>query len=211
MINANQTVNECQKKNSIIAHSIEWLRIEYDLTDPFIDIIGSRPSSTTLTTGRDIDYILTHNVDVKHITTLGMHTPAISDHQGIGIDIDISTFFNGHYSMLERPIPRTLTFNNVKAKTSFIKYVVAETTTHNLWDKAFLVYQAASTTQFSHHHEPIMHSVDAKLTDILLAGAKQCAKRKQNRDDWSPTLCITGRKLVYWKRKYKMARQKLFK
>jgi hypothetical protein len=129
MIDANQTINECKTKNSIITHSIEWLRIEYDLTDPFVDIMGKRPDSTTLTSGRDIDYILTHNIEAKHITTLGMHMPAISDHQGIGIDIDISTLFNGSYSMLERPIPRTLTLNNVKAKRSFIKYVVTGATT----------------------------------------------------------------------------------
>lgn len=56
-----------------------------------------------------------------------------------------------------------------------------------------------------------MNNIDDKVTAILLAGAKQSANRRINRDDWSPTLCITGRTLVYWKRKIKMAKKKHYK
>lgn len=40
----------------------------------------------------------------------------MSDHLGIGIDIDISTFFNGPYSTLESPPGHILTLNNVQEK-----------------------------------------------------------------------------------------------
>jgi hypothetical protein len=56
MIDANQTPLECLTKQAIKNHSIEWLRIEYGMTDPVIDIMQKRPDTTTSTPRRDIDY-----------------------------------------------------------------------------------------------------------------------------------------------------------
>lgn len=211
MVDANQTVKESTQKNIIKLHSIEWLRVKYGLVDPFLELMGCRPNTTTSTPGRDIDYILTHGVDIRHITTLGMHMPAISDHQGIGIDIDISTFFSGTYSTLANTPNRLLTVNNIKVKQAYLKYIPKETETHKLWEKAFDLYEIARTKPFTDEDEKRMNNIDDKVTAILLAGAKQSANRRINRDNWSPKLCNAGRNLVYWKRKHKMAKKKHFK
>jgi hypothetical protein len=72
--------------------------------------------------GRDIDFIPIYNIDIKHISTLGMHLPANSDHQGIGVDIDISALFNRQYSTIASTPHRTLTMNNVRVKNTSLKY-----------------------------------------------------------------------------------------
>jgi hypothetical protein len=82
---------------------------------------------------------------------------------------------------------------------------------HNLLDKAHHVNHLANTTMFTDRHESMMKAIDKKLTDILLAGATQGSHKQKNRNAWSPTLCLAGRTLVYWKKKYKMARQKYFR
>jgi hypothetical protein len=58
--------------------------------------------------------------------------PAISDHLGIGVDIDIASFFHGTYSSLKSPPGRILTLNNIKAKKTYIKSIVKEAELHNL-------------------------------------------------------------------------------
>ncbi len=40
MIDANQTPQESIAKNNIKQYSIEWLRVEYGLSDPFVEIKG---------------------------------------------------------------------------------------------------------------------------------------------------------------------------
>jgi hypothetical protein len=211
MIDANQTPKESKTKATIKQHSIEWLRVEYGLTDPFIELVRGRPNTTTTTAGRDIDYVLTYSVDIKHITTLGIHLPTMSDHLGIGIDIDISTFFNGTYSTLESPPGRILTQNNVMAKRSYIKHIVKEANIHQLWYKANHIYRSALSNTFTSKHERLMNAVDEKLGNIIINGEKQSGKSKINKNAWPPTLCCVGRTVVYWKRKHKMSKQKLFK
>lgn len=65
-----------------------------DLMTPFLRLTGAHPHSTTLTPLRDIDFILTHGIQVTHVTTLHPNTPACSDHLGMVLDIDVVTFFS---------------------------------------------------------------------------------------------------------------------
>jgi hypothetical protein len=50
------------------------------MNDPFRDLFGSCPNSTTQTPNRDIDFILTHGIQVSGISTLGINYPAQSIH-----------------------------------------------------------------------------------------------------------------------------------
>jgi endonuclease/exonuclease/phosphatase family metal-dependent hydrolase len=98
MIDANQTSRQCTTAAGTKSYSIEGLQIKYDMDDPFVQLIGQRPPTTTSTPGQDIDYILTYDIDPINITTLPPDTPAISDHLGLCMDIDIMT-------ALGEPIP----------------------------------------------------------------------------------------------------------
>lgn len=94
VVDANQTLKECYKGNQLRPHSIEWLHLQGGLDDPFVRLTGAHPHSTTLTPLRDIDFILTHGIQVTHVTTLHPNTPACSDHLGMVLDIDAVTFFS---------------------------------------------------------------------------------------------------------------------
>jgi hypothetical protein len=175
LLDANQTSKECHTKQTLKHHSIEWLRIEHGMTNPFVDLMQKRPDTTTLTPGRDIDYILTYGVEVQHITTLGMHKPASSDHQGIGIDIDISSLFNGQYSTITQAPRRILTMNNIRAKLAYIKYITEEISRHDLWTKANELYTIAIANKFNDTHEAQLNTIDRQLTEIMIKGERQSA------------------------------------
>lgn len=77
----------------ITVYSIEWLRIQRSMVDPFIVLTQQWPICTTLTPKRDIDFILTFGIDIQSISTLGPDCSACSDHIGIPFDIDPEIFF----------------------------------------------------------------------------------------------------------------------
>lgn len=99
-IDANQTPQECRTKGTIGRASIEWLRLEHGLDDPFLELMKQRPPTTTKTPNRDIDYILTYQVPIRGVSTLEMDNPVISDHLGIMLDVDIAAIFASSYSEL---------------------------------------------------------------------------------------------------------------
>jgi len=70
MLDANQSFSECFKGQTVKPYSIEWLRIQRGMEDPFIKLLNSRPNSTTIIPNRDIDYVLTYGVDIMNISTL---------------------------------------------------------------------------------------------------------------------------------------------
>lgn len=63
------------------------------MDNPFIQLLGGRPNSTTNTPNRDIDFLLTYGISVKNISTLLPSIPAHSDHLGIVFDLDLEIFF----------------------------------------------------------------------------------------------------------------------
>jgi hypothetical protein len=93
MLDANQSLADCFSGKRVKPYSIEWLRLQCGLDDPFIQLVSSRPNSTTLTPNHDIDYILTHGIQISNISTLEPNTPAHSDHLGIVFDINMADFF----------------------------------------------------------------------------------------------------------------------
>jgi hypothetical protein len=83
MIDANQSLADCITSRGIKPFSIEGLRVERGMDDPFIQLFGSRPNSTTQTPNRNIDFILTYGINIVNISTLVPNFPAHSDHLGM--------------------------------------------------------------------------------------------------------------------------------
>jgi hypothetical protein len=121
MIDANQSVAECYSSNGLKPFSIEWLRIQRGMIDPFIAITQQRPNSITLTPNRDIDYILMFGIEIQNITTLGPDHPAISDHLGITFDIDPEKFFSSQFPHTTKENLRNLAANNGRSVNNYIK------------------------------------------------------------------------------------------
>jgi hypothetical protein len=209
-LDANQTPGECHTSTGLKKHSIEWLKVEHDLSDPFVEITGNRPPTTTMSKGRDIDYIYTHGVKVTHITTLPIDNPANSDHIGIAFDIDTSLLFNAQYSTLGNIPQRKLTVNNIKAKTSYIQYLLSRLQEGRIKEQTVALEDRARSGHFGDAEECEMNLIDDKLSQILIPGENQCNTNLAHRNPWSPKLCNTGKALSYWKKKWKMARQKCF-
>jgi len=110
MLDTNQSLSDCYKGNTLWRYSIEWLRLQRGMDDPFIKLFNSRPNSTTIIPNRDIDYILTYGVDISNISTLHQNLPCCSDHLGILKDIDLEKFFSSSYSDINSISPRSLTY-----------------------------------------------------------------------------------------------------
>jgi hypothetical protein len=115
MLDANQSQQDCYNSKGVINFSIQWLKNERGLDDPFVQLIGHRPNSTTLFPNHDIDYILTHGIDIRNISTLPPNNPSHSDHLEIIFDIDIHSYFSSTYSelylLLEMRNPSPPTYN----------------------------------------------------------------------------------------------------
>jgi hypothetical protein len=79
MLDANQTKQEYFTRSKVKPHTIEWLRLKRGMIDPFISFTGNRPNSTLQTPNRDINYILTHGIQLSSISTLGINNPEVSD------------------------------------------------------------------------------------------------------------------------------------
>jgi hypothetical protein len=207
-IDANQTPTECYTKAGIKIHTIEWLKTEHGLDDPFLMLHDARPSSTTITPNRDIDYILTYGVSPQHITLLPIDFPTNSDHRGLCIDINIAEVFQANYSELSNPNPRKLSLRNVQSKIAYIKHISKQLSEHNILEKVNALYQKAVTNKSCAEDELELNALDRQVTEILLTGERLCAKDNKARNPWSPTILITGGTLTYWKNKMRMVRNK---
>jgi hypothetical protein len=62
MIDANQSHSECFYSKVLKPFSIEWLSLQQRMDDPFVQLTGHHPNSTTQTPNQDIDFILTYGV-----------------------------------------------------------------------------------------------------------------------------------------------------
>jgi hypothetical protein len=211
MIDANQASKEFISKHGTKLHSIEWLRLEHGLDDPFIDHFGKCPSMTTVHKNRDIDYIYSWGVSIDHISTLGINQPAISDHIGISIDINIEKLFECTYSILSTQPRRKLTFKNVKAKLNYISYIVEKWKLQDYYSRAQKLHQAVSGGTFNETTVKDLQQLDKEITHTLITGEDLCAKRNIQRNPWSPTLCDTVLQLSYWKKKFQMSQNKHFR
>lgn len=64
MLDANQTPAECYQSKKLKPFSIEWLKLQRGMDDPFVQLVNQCPNSTTLTPNRDIDYKLTFGINI---------------------------------------------------------------------------------------------------------------------------------------------------
>jgi hypothetical protein len=132
MLDANQSLSECFPGKTIKPYTIEWLRIQRGMDDPFIHLMNSRPNSTTIFPNHDIDFILTHGIDASNISTLSLNSPAVSDHLGIIIDFNLASHFSSTYSNLGTTPTRMLTFGYRRSVETYTSYVCNQVKTHKL-------------------------------------------------------------------------------
>jgi hypothetical protein len=212
MIDANQASKDCYTSTDVRPYTIEWLRITCGLLDPFVELHGHRPNSTTINPNRDIDYVFTWNISPVHISTLPIHTPASSDHLGILIDFDLATFFETSFSDIASPPTRFLTSGNKKSVDSYTAFLLDQFSNHKIQQRTFDLLDKAlkDPTQFSPEDQRRLNSLDQQLTEILLAGKRQCCKKHINRQPWSPQQQLLGRTITYWKQKLSMYHKRFF-
>jgi hypothetical protein len=157
---------------------IQWLKEEYELDDPFLEQCGKCPIMTTKTSGRDIDYILTHKVPISAISTIAYDIPANSDHLGLLLDIDIATLFGSTYNNLSSEPIRQLTTDNIRAKTKYWEYIYEQFEQKEYHIHAIeLLNEAHNNTSTMEHHNALQ-VLDSEITQTLLTGESQCNTRK---------------------------------
>lgn len=149
MLDANQASQECYLKESICPHSIEWLHLQRGMDDPFITLTGHWPNSTTQTPGRDIDYILPFDISISNITTIPINCPAISDHLGIIMDINLASHFSSVFSEPHLQPSWSLTSGNEKSVDSYLAYAHKQIDTHNIINRLDCIYNAIKTPTYN--------------------------------------------------------------
>jgi len=166
MLDANQSLQDCYSGNSIKPYSIEWLRVQRGLVDPFISLAGSRPSSTTLTPQRDINFILTFGISATSISTVEMSQPPHSDHLGIILDLLSILFFSASHSAIAEPVPRMLSASKKTYVDAYIKYVEDQCTAHKLseWLDALHPISLHAPHDFSATHIAQLNIINRQMT-----------------------------------------------
>jgi len=153
------------------------------MSDPFIELFGARPNSTTQNPNTDIDYILTYGIQISGILTLGLICPAQSDHMGILLDIDLSSFFSSSFSDLSTHHPRSLALGNKQLVDYYLKYVSDKFNDHKILQRVELLYTIIRDNPSMISKEDIenLNSIDNQITEIMLAGEKKGARKKIQR------------------------------
>lgn len=210
-LDANQTSTSCYSKGTAKHHTIEWLRLETGLDDPFIQIHGHRPTTTTIHPNRDIDYVLTWQVPIQYISLLPLNIPASSDHFGICLDIDIATLFETSYSELTQPSRRLLTSANIRARDNYINKVKQDWAANKIHERTLELYDAISENEITHKTLEQLTEIDEEITNILLSAESACTTKHRERNPWSPALVLAGKRYTYWKRKIRMSNRHTFK
>jgi hypothetical protein len=88
----------------------------------------------TKTPNHGIDYILTFGIPKTSISTLEADNPAVSDHLGILLDIDLTLLFSSTYNVLGSMLKWKLTTENIRAKTEYEKYITNKLNEYDLWN-----------------------------------------------------------------------------
>ena len=195
----NETPEECSTTQGPKRFSMAWLFEEAGLQEVTVLRHGERPGTTTTTENRHIDWIGVWNVPVIRVARLGENYPAMSDHLGFAVDVDMVALFGGEYSMLASQIPRKLSVKNAKARLKFEADIVRQWETHNLYNRAADFLWKARSNSFEMRDTFALNKFDKQVTEILLGANNRCSKRVATRDPWSPALRDCGRVIVYWR------------
>jgi hypothetical protein len=172
MLDANQSLSDCYNGSRLKPYSIEWLWLQRGLTDPFKKLVNSRPNSTTIIPNRDIDFVLSYGIDIVNKSTLHLDNPCQSDHLGIAFDLDLNKFFSSSYSDIMSVSPRLLTSGNLKAVTSYIKYITDQVKIHRIEDKVNTLGDkvAHNPSDFNQEDAAELNHLDLHLTETMLSG-----------------------------------------
>ena len=130
------------------------------MDDPFTHHFGTRPSTTTINNGRDIDFVYTWGVQTQHVRTLSVNVPANSDHLGICIDINIASLFECKYDKLSDNPRRKLTIKNVKAKIKYITYITKQWKKKKYFERAQQLYTEMLEGTFINRHYAELQDLD---------------------------------------------------
>ncbi len=209
-LDANQTSQSCYTKGDIKMHTIEWLRLETGMDDPFIQSQGTQPTTTTLHPGRDIDYILTWQVSPQYVSLLPLNIPSYSDHHAFCLDIDIQSLFDNTYSELQQQPRRLLTSTNIKAQATYIHNVQQEWKTQKIHEHVLDLYNTVLDNKAPALLEQLQ-TLDDEITKILLNAESTCNTAHKTRNPWSPQLLLAGKIYSYWKRKMRMCNRNSFR
>jgi len=174
--------------------------------------VGSCPNSTAIHPNRDIVFILTFGIPIESISTLRLNHPCHSDHLGIVFDIDISRFFLSSYSDVCSPSPRLLTSGNLRSAEKYTSYVSEQVKAPKMGEMIDALLDKAIQTQsdFSLPDAVQLNNIDSQLTQIMLAGERQCCNRRIQRQFRSPQQSEIAGNFSYWKQKSIMESKKSF-
>jgi len=210
-LDTNQTPKDCIRQQKIKPYTIEWLKCQTGMDDPFITIYGHRPYTATIHQGRDIDYVLTWNIQPTFLVLLPINNPSTLDHHAICLDIDIEELFQTQYSELAQPLRRLLTSTNIKARDIYTDIITKQWKQQKIHEQVMDFYDEVIAEQAVQDLPQKLHYLDSLITNTLLEAEKQCNKPHKNRQQWSPELMKAGRCLSYWKRKSNMCRRKIYR
>jgi hypothetical protein len=211
MLDANQSSSECFRGSRVRPYSIDWLRLQRGMDDPFISLMQEGPNSTTLTPMREIDCILTYGIKAEIISTLEPNSPAHSDHLGISINFNLLSHFLSTFSDISSVSPHLLTSGNNSTVSKYIDYVTDQVIHHKLDTKIdqllSKLHNSPNTLSIEDCAE--LDTIDSMLSDIMLAGERHSSSALNAfnvnigllSSVRSPALSLTGNRRPIWRQR----------
>lgn len=157
--------------------------------------------------------IKTFSIQWLHIQR-GMVDPFVqSNHLGIVFVLDLRSFFSANYLDICSLYPRSSTSGNESSVLAYIKYVNEQMTTHKIPERVqqMLDFFLNTPGPLPLKEANQLNTLDEQITEILLSGEWQCAKRGHQCHPWSPQQREIARMFSYWKQKLVISKQRLFR
>jgi len=181
LLDANQTYASCYTQTGLKPFSIEWLHINTGMDDPFINLFGSRPSTTTIIPNHDLGWVLSWGIQLSSLSVLPINNPATSDHLGISIDIDIKKLFGSSNGCFSQPTQQKLTSKNIQARTKYIAYINDQWKNGKFLDRARNLLDKVIQDGHDTSSGKELQKLDHEITEAMPKGELQCSKTKRSR------------------------------
>ena len=139
------------------------------------------------------------SIPILRVGRFDENYPAISDHLGFFVDIDIAGLMGGAYDELKLPKLRKLTMDNAEARAKYEEFVLKKWRVHQIAERAKAFHERALRGFFSASDQAALNALDRQITEILLGAERRCSKKNVDRDKWSPRLKVGGRNILYWR------------
>mmetsp|Transcript_24392 Transcript_24392/g.34970 ORF Transcript_24392/g.34970 Transcript_24392/m.34970 type:complete len:783 (+) Transcript_24392:946-3294(+) len=195
----NETPTDSALRTGHRRYSMAWLFEETGLVDVLRTFHHDPTLTTTTTPARPIDWIGTWRVPIIRIGRFEENFPAISDHLGFFLDIDMAGLMGGAYDSLKLPKLRKLTVQNGPSRNLYEEFVIAQFQEHKIGERAAALHARALTGLFDAADMNSFNRLDAQITEILLGAENRCSKKMVDRDNWSPKIQLSGRTILYWR------------